>query len=132
MKETELMIGDLVRYDTHLAEIISLNGDGTAYVLLRISETKKEKKLVEIKDLQPLHLTPNILKANNFKFIDGGWDQWWHYDPNDAGSDLQLYQNEIGFAIQGRIDIETNYVHELQHAFRMIKRDKTADNIKLI
>lgn len=131
MTEKNLMIGDLVRYGTYLAEIISLEGDGKAYILCRKSQTKKEKILVEIKDLKPLHLTDNILEANNFKWQEG-WNEYWHYKPNDIASDIQLEKKEHGYALSGRIDIEIDYVHELQNASRMLKLFDLADNIKTI
>ena len=131
MIEKNLMIGDLVRYGTYLAEIMSLEGDGKTHILCRKSQTEKEKMLVEIKDLKPLHLTDNILEANNFKWQEG-WNEYWHYRPDDIGSDIQLEKKELGFALSGRIDIEINYIHELQHAFRMLKLFDVADNIKTL
>jgi hypothetical protein len=129
MTAKELMIGDwvLIKPEMKPIKVATVHQKKIGY------HVRADKlNWVRFGLLEPIPLTMEILQHNNFKFIDGGWNQWWHYDPNDVGSDLQLVQIGTGFAIHCRIDMETDYVHELQHAFRMIKRDKTADNIKLI
>jgi hypothetical protein len=142
MKVTELMIGDCVKYQGHsyIVEEISANG----WVHLIHPETKARLNLASdyiIDLLEPIPLTSEILKMNGF-VIKKKWAQkgnfgdnpiiMWHYDDDiitrDFKHELEIHQNDTG---KVHIEVQCDYVHELQRILRICGLDNLADNFKM-
>jgi hypothetical protein len=110
---------------------------------------------ISLDSISPIPLTNEILEKNGFEKIKIAYtfDKYRYHctlTNEKVFIDCIPYNNENlivpnWFGVQivnNELDAQTNlnssctipcaYVHELQHAFHMIKRDKTADNIKLI
>lgn len=100
MDAKQLMIGDLVMCQSieekyaRITEIyltleqqpkrmVSLNANGARYC-------------VQIESIEPVPITPEILKNNGFEYQEG-WEEWWHECEDGFGSDFQLSITEDGF-----------------------------------
>lgn len=88
-----------------------------------------------LNEIEPIPLTPEILEKNGF-IIKKKWAQignfgdnpliMWHFEDDaflhDFKHELEIHQNETG---KVHIRIPCEYLHELQHALRLCKIDKT-------
>ena len=83
------------------------------------------------KDLQPIPLTPEILEKNGFNFCnsseyDNIREGWMICDKCELSViDGKYYQYMYD------CDIPVKYVHELQHALRLMGLNDLADNLKI-
>lgn len=121
MKANELMIGDWVRGfvpDSNSTIYGIFNEQRVAI----IAEPSKAYIELSIDDIQPIPLTPKILRKNGFgnemsKYLDGDEIEIelnlddWELEDEDGFLDC-CYQKPI------------TYVHELQHALRLCGIDK--------
>lgn len=131
MKETDLMVGDWVmRKNDHPIKIeeILVNDDG--YAINGIWDYHELRSWINIDDINPIPLTPEILERNRFEYKDG-WEEWWHRSEDGFGSDFQLSITERGFSIKDIDNAKINFVHQLQHALRLCGLDNLADNLKM-
>ena len=108
IKCSELQLGDWVMYDKGFP--------------LQITEIKD---LGEVKELSPLEISESILKLNGFEEIPVGNRRFFRYTDKSARVDIYL---ELGLIRVSSLctnvtlyDNEIQYVHELQHVFRMFK-----------
>lgn len=117
MKATELMIGNIVRQ----------KGSG---IILEIEEIKPpyimaigELGQFHEDTIEPIPLTPEILEKNGFVLEDYSGDfmsgKWWTRD------DFVIPENMIDSV--GRNNFNYNYVHELQHALKLCRIEKTIE-----
>lgn len=146
MKATDLMVGDYVKYlgNIYIVEEISIKG----WVHLIYPKTKSRLNLPSdyiIDLLEPILFTPEILKLNGFNEVSSGiyvYDIKYKLNigvlflPNAKEGESKIVMNincsslhENGSNILHTCDI--NYVHELQHAFRLCNLNDLANNFKL-
>ncbi len=85
-------------------------------------------------EIEPIPLTPEILEKNGFT-IKKKWAQMgnfgdsplimWHFEDNpilkDFKHELEIHQNDTG---KVHVRIPCEFVHELQHAFRLCRINK--------
>ena len=129
MKAKGLMIGDLFKdYKDSIVRITSLEGCGE----LAGVENDFECNTFVTEYLNPIPLTPEILEKNDWSLIEGG--EYYHHDgvpfvidtEQIGGTNPDLYcsyNNYVALCI--------NFVHELQHAFRLCGLIKLADNFQV-
>lgn len=123
MRVGDLQLGDWVSClgDPVRVVSLSLNDDEPIGIM---SPLKKIFTFRE-KDVYPIQLTEEIL--HNASLQERREDAEWYfeefYEPN-------LWRLEITGTLNN-IDINISYVHELQHALRLIGLDELADNLKI-
>ena len=127
MKPEELMIGDYIR-NKHTKEIIWIfEIDGDRNVINNEPDGYCSEKNINIDDVEPIPITPEILEKNGFLIYDDDIYLW-----ENVINIVRLYtdDNHTWFLymcsdICGHIDyLAINSVHELQHALRLCKIDK--------
>lgn len=123
MKENELMIGDWIYNNNFPRRVTAING---SLVSMGSGSCK------DIKHLDPILLTPEILEKNGFKKfgflnIEGQhqWSWWldtltsvtlWCRELKDDTKDGWMIRIESPLAT---CCLKVEYVHELQHALRL-------------
>ena len=126
MRTTDLMIGDYVKYQNHIYIVEEISAKG--WVHLIYPETKVRVNMTSdyiIDLLEPIPLTPEILKAKNFWYWEGYYE-WWYGPSHGAYS--------VGGMDDGRIRLgryEYKYVHEFQHILRLQGKGDIADNFRI-
>lgn len=129
-----LMIGDWV-YNTYNRQNEQVAEIGNGLVMLAYND------LYEYDEIEPIPLTPKILERNGF-VIKKKWAQkgnfgdnpliMWHFDDNiitgNLKHELEIHQNDTG---KVHVRVQCDYVHELQHALRLIGFNDLADNFKV-
>lgn len=127
MKANELMIGDLVHCIT----------DNTTHRILRLN-TKCDMPFMEgsewyadekdranvLSDVEPIPLSTEILEANGWRSIGGQFDDW--YDNDEAPFFVEISQESTSLSVNL---LTCRYVHELQHALRLVGMIQSADNL---
>lgn len=133
MTAKELMIGDWVCYDgddeyTNPVQVdglttdnISLDGEGFFDGIEGI--------------VIPIPLTPEILEENGFEKRYSVLYLWANLLTRQH-IEIQDWQRKEGtnnwaIRVDGKLSIDINYVHELQHALRLCGLDELADNFKV-
>lgn len=145
MKASELMIGDWVLcekepYQIRQLGIYGVDRDGEDYPAVCVGKPKGVGLIVERNEIEPIPLTPEILKKNGFER-----DPFWHHcdkDYNNYSISVQLgYANRIEYikiAEKGKDDVipsertklyltHIKYIHQLQHALRLCGIEKTIE-----
>lgn len=127
------MIGDYVKYlgNIYIVEEISTKG----WVHLVHPEAKIRINMTSdyiIDLLEPILLTPEILKANGFEQNINYEDDYSFEDTTIIfkHNDKYLFTASINGS-KGMLYLCANYVHELQHALKICGLNKLADNLKL-
>jgi hypothetical protein len=133
MKVTELMIGDYVKFKgcIYIIEEISTKG----WVHLIHPEAKVRINMTSdyiMHLLEPVQLTPEILKVNGFEQSVDDEDKYCFED----SSIIFKYNSKYLFSAsinrsKGMLYICANYIHELQHALKVCGLNELADNLKL-
>ena len=137
MKVNELMIGDWVQVPCLIDNTENYN----AWCQIR-QLRDGDLDVIGFKELSydeicPIPLTPEILEKNGF-IIKKKWAQignfgdnpliMWHFEDDaflhDFKHELEIHQNDTG---KVHIRIPCEYVHELQHALRLCRIDKTIE-----
>ena len=119
MKANELMIGDWLYFKSVPRQVDAI--DGKRIGILHIWEN--------IKETEPLPLTPEILEKNGFKrdMFYGEWEYNLYPFPFSVvqrkNNSWYLGREEVGIAHNREI-IDISYVHELQHALRLCGIEK--------
>lgn len=133
MKVTELMIGDYVKFkdDIYIFEEISAQG----WVHLIYPDTGIRVNIISdyiMHLLEPVPLTPEILKTNGFEQNINYEDDYSFEDTTIIfkHNDKYLFTASINGS-KGMLYLCANYVHELQHALKICGLNKLADNLKL-
>lgn len=130
MRQNELMVGDWVKLDFYDVpygdeeESVWKNGKITAihhgnWVDVNFGGPLAECD-IEVEDIQPIPLTEEILKKNGFKdgqYFAELYIQGWHVI-SDARN--LCMESERGW----HMNIPCRYVHELQHALRILKIER--------
>lgn len=130
------MIADIVAWKGNVCTVYSIEHFGGLVGV----ENEKICELVADKELQPIPLTEEILKANGF--VKRG--DVFYFNCGFLGSDWERSCVEIRVYDRAVIDIEINlrthtnrvhliadYFHELQHALRLCGLNELADNFKV-
>ena len=138
IQANELMIGDWVLHDGEPYQIRQLgiygvDRDGEDYAAVCVGKPNGVGLIVERNEIEPIHLTPEILEKNGFKrdMVYGEWQFDLDTFPfNFPFSVVQRKNNswylgreEIGIAHNREI-IDISYVHELQHALKLCRTEK--------
>lgn len=133
MKVTELMIGDYVKYQGHIYIIEEISTKGWVHLIhpeakIRINMTSDY--IVDL--LEPIPITPEILKANGFEQSMDDKDKYYFEDSSIIfkHNDKYLFSASINGS-KGMLYLCANYVYELQHALKICGLNKLADNLKL-
>lgn len=143
MKVTELQIGDWVMYNSKPIQVTSLYGKPTEYgefVSNEIGWSYSPNTWVDGDFIEPIPLTPEILKLNGFEQKTDGWLRC-----EDKANELENYifiqfryqgdirECEINYIniVKAKYLYVINYVHQLQHALRLCGLNELADNLKL-
>jgi hypothetical protein len=141
MNAKELMIGDWV-INTEGKEQIR---DVVRKISPEFLGLRYSRRYVPIECIEPIPITPELLKANGFDIeeqenaiVCSNFKQ--PKKPlllHNCGTRLNfLYENILTTMMSESSDniISRNirYVHQLQHAFRMLQYDDLADNFKVI
>ena len=126
MKATELMIGDLIKIKGHLdydkVQEIARDENMQWYISFACSAT-----LFRAYEFEPIPLTSEILEKNGWKETE-----YWH-EYKDGNTIIQYSLSNI-WGIINEIEIEhfkCEYVHQLQHLFRLCGLNELADNFKV-
>ena len=145
MKATDLMIGDYVKYLGHNYIIEEISAKG--WVHLIYPDTGIRVNIISdyiMHLLEPVPLTPEILKLNGFTERATGLYTYVKHElnigvfflPNAKEGDSKIVVNinslcshEDGSNLLHSCDI--NHVHEFQHALRQHELNDLADNLKL-
>ena len=149
MKANELKIGDWVLYDKQPHKVRKLgiygaNHDGSDYPAICVGKPNGVGLILEINDIEPIPLTPEILKKIDLKI--GNVTEYLGYDiysdeegtfgvsEDHEGFVFETYKRweekdcdgapiDWGFYPVNRIK-GIRYFHELQHALRLCGIDK--------
>ena len=129
MNVQDIQIGDWVQnplgapYQVLAIHFYRINGDGDGYYGIHLKNKGAEAR-IEIYDLHPVPLTPEILEKNGFIYQD---ENVWGKKKEEITTYLAFGKyaiiNHNGFLCIGG-NAEIHYVHELQHALRLCGIDK--------
>ena len=128
MKTSELMIGDYVKYQGHIYIVEEISAKG--WVHLIHPETKVRVNMASdyiIDLLEPIPLTPEILKRNGFKYFEDANAYILLTDDLDC---VILTLNGLTVIFHWN-NMPIMCVHQLQHVLRLCGLNDLADNLKL-
>lgn len=131
VKATELMLGDWVSALGKNCCITSIDKYDAKV------GTDPEDELFFLDDIYPIPLTPEILEKNGFCFVKSSrrhsvWNGYWLYKDLELGTCcLDRENNWPCFFNTDDMNIECEYVHQLQHILRLCKLGDLADNFKI-
>ena len=140
MKTTELMIGDYVKYQGHIFIVEEISTKGRTHLIHPDAKVRIKMTSNYIDLLEPIPLTPEILKLNGFEQKTDGWLRC-----EDKANEFQNYifiqyrrqgdirECEINYVniVKANYLYVINYVHELQNALRLCRLDDLTDNFKV-
>lgn len=122
MKAEELMVGDWMMWKNRKVQIAGVSGIvysfGQIDVVLAHCNDDKLLEKHDIKSVSPIPLTEEILEKNFPNPTDGL--SWF---PEEGGFNCHTYVPNCEINAFGLF----KYVHELQHALRLCKIDKTIE-----
>ena len=128
MEANELMLGNWV--NAHRSECVGEGGQYAEWeeygkvtriyedvVMLLYPTRVDEWEEIDIKDLEPIPLTPEILKKNGFE----EWDEWLIYSPEGTGIEIAWVGTILKIGGEcGNLELPTiEYVHQLQNVFML-------------
>ena len=142
MKVTDLMIGDLILINNTPHKIQAIDSiDAEIQADDELYYVGEDRHHSENK-IEPIPLTTEILEKNGFEMFK--YDGWVHYYRIFGNSAIPFVLHSMigGEMLSQEVDIfststntncgiDVNYVHELQHALRLCRLNKLADNFKL-
>lgn len=133
MKVTELMIGDYVKYQGYNYIIEEISTKGWIHLIhpeVKVRVNMTSDYIIDL--LEPILLTPEILKANGFEQNINYEDDYSFEDTTIIfkHNDKYLFTASINGS-KGMLYLCANYVHELQHALKICGLNKLANNLKL-
>ena len=125
MDARELMIGDWIRYGSRFGIV---KGIKTDTCLILVSCNGNDELIWETFDnIESIPLTPEILESNGFFKLGNQYNTWCMRNFNFS---LDFIDGILGYYEQNRPynpTFVTKYVHELQHALRLCRIDKTIE-----
>jgi hypothetical protein len=139
MKLTELMIGDQVKYQGLYTEVVDIVSCGSTYplTLANIKDPEDVRLLFgqNLKDVKPIAITPEILKANGFVEKEAGKGRLVWTDGETV--DIEMWKTcgpkwSLEILSKDRMQGMTLLipsVHELQHAVRLMGLYDFANNL---
>lgn len=141
MKATELMIGDLVRWNYNIEKIREIIDYGKGQYIIngewKVGEDCDDicEEGMSLYDLEPIPLTPEILEKNGFGRSNTIYfhTAYKYKDPNlPMYVGIEMPNEEIGFHFSFDVfGYFCHYVHELQHYIRIHGFNDLADNFKI-
>lgn len=132
MNANELMVDDWVLHDGEPYQIRQLgiygmNRDGEDYPAVCVGKPKGIGLIIERNEIEPIPLTPEILKKNFSSTTD------WYFIGTDKFCfriDKHKDKWDLYFGRDGRgtnLQIKISYVHELQHALKLCGINKETE-----
>ena len=137
MEANKLMVDDWVLWKGKPVQVASVSGVKYSFGQIDVTLAHcNDKKLLEthdIKSIQPIPLTPEILEKNGFVEIndDEKWYKMQLLEENDFVG-LEKFE-DYGFVFASVVfpnlinHLSINYVHELQHALKLCGIEKTIE-----
>ena len=120
MRPEELQIGDWVLWKNKPVQIAQISGIKYSFghidVLLAHCNDDNLLESHDIKSIEPIPITHEILKENGFKKKDV-FDGWVHYESFPL-IDFVLHEDDEGYYID-LMDARIKYIHQLQQAMRL-------------
>ena len=133
----DLMVGDWVaNQNGSLMQIVAVDEDN-AYACKGNEERPYIFGDDEDYKPEPIILTPEILEKNGFVFVkssdmDTVWNGWWIYENLELGTCcLDREDNWPCYINIVDSNIKCEYVHQLQHALRLIGLNEMANNFEV-
>lgn len=136
MKANELTIGDYVKFLGRVRKIKSIVRKDTG---IEISFDGKNPVVVSLDEIEPVPLTPEILKKNGWKhefdkteymvkyeLAQEGKNCWMMWAIKEHNLDIQRQDEKLNMynlKVQ-RVCIPCDYAHQLQHALRLCEIEK--------
>lgn len=141
MRLNEVMIADLLEYDGSYTKVLDIVSCGSTYPisLENIKDSEDVRLLFEkdLKNIKPIAITPEIIKANGFveKEIGKGLFAW----TDGESVDIEIWKTcgpkwSLEIVTKDRTQGMTLLIpciHELQHAVRLMGLYDLADNFKI-
>ena len=126
METNDLMIGDYFRFFGDLVRIIGISEDD----VFVIREDVEQKDIVDADKLEPIPITKEFLEKNGFESIAPPISQFrWISD--DERTEVVLHSSclsvikNLGYEDEEEFVLPLPaYVHELQHAMRLLGIEK--------
>ena len=124
MRANELVIGDWVYYENSPVQIKGIDSFKGEYVSFG-------DEFYPYEDFDPIPLTPEILKKNDFKYGDGYGYSFVNRKElsGDGFEEEKVYINTalntlIIYTAASSIHLPVKYIHELQHALKLCGIEK--------
>lgn len=125
MQAKELQLLDLVFYKGKVFRVVSIDYIGCLVGI----DNESDCDLVSEKDIEPIPLTEEILKKNDFIFYNGGTTRTTFYYTKDEKFMLRKIPASFFLYIEHECrTIKIDSVHKLQHALRLCGLNDIADN----
>jgi hypothetical protein len=125
MKVNELMIGDWFSFDNTLHRVCALKGDLKCN-LIGYTDNSRLRKWITDSVAEPIRLTPNILLANGWrKVVYGEYTLYLIGDVGDPEFTVEYVSEYDCFYVA---NIKVEFVHEFQHALRLLGFIDMADD----
>ena len=138
----DLMVGDWITNRNGFPMQITNVGEDYAYATWEGNEGDPWEFDDKDDQPEPIPITPEILEKNGFEMFK--YDGWVHYYRIFGNSAIpfvlhsmiggEMLSQEVGIfstSTDTNCGIEVNYVHELQHALRLCRLNKLAENFKV-
>lgn len=123
MKANELMIGDCVRHKRTKEVIYIFEIDDDRNVINNEPDGYCSEKNIDIDDVEPIPLTPEILEKNGFKY--NPFSTGFYECKTEDGNIACTMSNWWSFYVNDNIiPNRFHYVHELQHALKLCGIEK--------
>lgn len=131
MKINKLMLGDLVHLaDGQIAKVVAIDATGNVDVEFKTKSFRHHVNAHK-EDIEPIPLAEEILLGNDFEKT-GSFIEVTEYALRENG--LCIFYDKEGkyfYAEIANINIEIEYVHQLQHLLRMCGRGDISNNLKI-
>ena len=116
MKATDLMIGDLLLYKGQPIKVEEILIDG---INPDWDGNENYGNEARYEDLQPIPITPEILKKNGFKY-----SEWYGWQIKEPDFTLCFVGDTPHFLLDDIFVCDCPYVHTLQHALKLCGIEK--------
>lgn len=126
MKCTDLQIDDYVMFDGSVYQVQEISKDGWVHITYSDGTRVRMSSDYIIGLLKGVHLTPEILEKNGFKYHKGeigmyGVQTSSYYSCSDI---FRLYDDGNPFSVWFEEEVNVKFVHQLQHILRLCNIDK--------
>ena len=134
MKITDLQVNDWVRIiepDPHHGYIAKVRCIGGTNNYLTVYMPHQHNKDVFIEDVEPIELTADILRSNDFENDNDNYVLWYNDGTDSVEVELKdkNYTNgsytfvNVNRGCVSIFELPVQYVHELQHVLKMCEID---------